>query len=153
MEYKLATKSQAVALFDRFYPRHDEMPEYFPEDSEKRSDCMNYTTPINADELGRLSAEFSSYIPDDEFTTAELQGYLLLYRQSPREAVEKLDEWIKGERAEKQRRKEAEAEAAERRKKIQAANAVPQYPYSYPYPAEVPVVPLAAPLADPVENA
>lgn len=149
MEYKLATKSQAVALFNRFYPRHDEMPEYFFEDSEKRSDII---TPISADELGRLSAEFASYIPDDEFTTAELQGYLLLWRKSPSEAVNKIDEWIKVERAEKQRRKEAEAEAAERRKKMQAASAVPSYPFSYPYPAQVPAVPLATPPTDPVEN-
>ena len=148
MEYKLATKSQAVALFNRFYPRHDEMPEYFSEDPEKRSDFMNN---MSADELECLSAEFASYIPDDEFTTAELQGYLLLYRNGPREAVDKIDEWIKVERAEKQRRKEAEAEAADRRNKMQQA-ARPPYPF-YTYPAQAPAVPLAAPLADPVEDA
>ena len=127
IEYKLATKSQAVALFDRFYPRHDEMPEYAFEDPEKRS------PPISADELGQLSAEFASRIPDDEFTTAELQGYLLLYRKRPREAVDKIDEWIQVERAEKQRKREAEAEAAHRRSKIQAAR---MCPFSYTHPPQ-----------------
>lgn len=148
-EYKLATQSQAVALFNRFYPRHGEMPEYF-EDLDKPSGVTNYIAPISADEHGRLSAEFASRIPDDEFTTAELQGYLLLCRKSPREAVDKIDEWVTAERAEKQRRKEAEAEAADRRAKMQAASVAP-YPWSYSYPAQVPAPP-PAPLADPIET-
>ena len=114
MEYKLATKSQAIALFDRFYPRHDEeegkgagFSLVGPSEMQLEDGTVLHSTP--AAELDRLNVEFASHIPDNEFTTAELQGYLLLHRKSPQSAVDNVEKWIENERADKEKRKEAEA--------------------------------------------
>jgi chaperone BCS1 len=112
VEYKLATKSQAIALFNRFYPRHEEESNgaafsiVFSEKHLEDGTVLHSTPPA---ELDRLNAEFASYIPDNEFTTAELQGYLLLHRKSPQSAVDNVEKWIENERADKEKRKEAEA--------------------------------------------
>lgn len=45
-------------------------------------------------ELQDLAAAFGSKIPDATFTPAEVQGYLIEHRESPRTAVEGVDEWV-----------------------------------------------------------
>lgn len=46
------------------------------------------------EEISKLAVEFGSKIPEGEFTPAELQGYLLKYKKSPRLAVEQVEEWV-----------------------------------------------------------
>ena len=96
IEYKLATKSQARALFDRFYPLDRE--------GEKN---MNQ-------KLQEYGTTFAAQLPEDEFTTAELQGYLLIHKKNPDDAVQYLQEWIGNERAERKRRKEVEQREREK---------------------------------------
>ncbi|KAF8624295.1 hypothetical protein AX15_005928 [Amanita polypyramis BW_CC] len=95
IEYKLATKSQARALFKRFYP-----PD---QGGEKR-----------IDKLQEYGAAFAAQIPEDEFTTAELQGYLLPHKKNPGDAVQYIPEWIENERAERKRRREVEQRMREK---------------------------------------
>lgn len=105
MEYKLATKSQARALFDRFFPPNSQAKYADPDSDEKA-----------AQRLQVRSAAFAEQLPEDEFTTAELQGYLLSHKKNPDGAVKDLNEWIERERAERVRRKEVEQKARAKNK-------------------------------------
>ncbi|KAL0951948.1 hypothetical protein HGRIS_008599 [Hohenbuehelia grisea] len=102
VEYYLATKAQAASLFKRFFP--------------------NYTLS-KPDEKGSsindLSELFAEGIPKHEFSTAELQGYLLLYKREPRSAAENVKGWVEQERISRQEREERLEEA--RKKKLKAA--------------------------------
>lgn len=59
-------------------------------------------------DLDGLAERFASFIPDDTFTPAEIQNHLMRYKNSPRVAVETVQEWRDGllEEKEKKRRKE-----------------------------------------------
>jgi len=47
-----------------------------------------------ADDLVSLALQFRSGIPDNTFSPAQLQGYLLSYRDAPRRAVAELPAWV-----------------------------------------------------------
>ena len=98
IEYKLATKSQARALFNRFYP-----PKYATSDEKDQK-------------LQDRSEAFAEQLPEYEFTTAEIQGYLLSHKKDPEGAVKDLQEWVECERAERERRKEVEKKEREKAK-------------------------------------
>jgi chaperone BCS1 len=71
---------------------------------------------VDPDHLQKLALSFASGIPDDTFTPAQLQGFLLSYRSRPAKAVADVAAWV---RDEKGRLDEAEQRAkrwAERRK-------------------------------------
>ncbi|KAI9204308.1 BCS1 N terminal-domain-containing protein [Polychytrium aggregatum] len=69
----LATSSQAQGLFDQFYP-HDE----------------------TSSEIMELSIEFARGIPDRTYSMAQLQGYLMRYKNNPQLAVQNVGELIRG---------------------------------------------------------
>ena len=60
--------------------------------------------------LVELAKEFASHVPEHEFSTAELQGYLLMCKKSPEHAVSEISEWVEVERKERKERKENEEE-------------------------------------------
>lgn len=62
-----------------------------------------------AENVCQLAERFSSAIVPDEFTTAELQGYLLSCKTAPEAAVAGISSWIEQEHKERQERKEREA--------------------------------------------
>ncbi|KAK4239577.1 BCS1 N terminal-domain-containing protein [Achaetomium macrosporum] len=73
-------------------------------------------------ELKRLALEFSGKIPNELFTPAQVQGYLLNYRDSPLDAVANVERWVKEEvemveAAKKKERKAAEAKKKKRRER------------------------------------
>ena len=45
-------------------------------------------------ELQEIAAEFAMLVPEDTFTPAEIQGFLLTRKKEPRRALAELDEWI-----------------------------------------------------------
>jgi chaperone BCS1 len=69
------------------------------------------------EELEKLALEFSKCIPSEVFTPAQIQGYLLNYRDSPVDAATKMAEWVKEELQTIQAAKEKERKAAEAKKK------------------------------------
>lgn len=71
--------------------------------------------------LVELAKEFASYVPEHEFSTAELQGYLLMCRKSPERAVSGISEWMEVERKERKERKEKEEERKQRSKEKKEA--------------------------------
>ena len=49
--------------------------------------------PLTKDELEGLSVRFADELPEGRFAPSDVQGYLLLYRKKPREAVDKVGVW------------------------------------------------------------
>ncbi|KAK2460429.1 hypothetical protein APHAL10511_007594 [Amanita phalloides] len=96
VEYKLATHDQIFALFSRIYLQE------MQRDDELR------------DTIGPLAQAFTSRVPENEFTTAELQGYLLIHRKEPAKALEGVLGWVNDERIERERRRVAAEEEAQK---------------------------------------
>ncbi|KAH6612301.1 BCS1 N terminal-domain-containing protein [Chaetomium sp. MPI-SDFR-AT-0129] len=72
---------------------------------------------VPQDELERLALEFSKHIPPDVFTPAQIQGYLLNYRDSPVDASASVASWVQEELKLIEAAKEKERKAAEAKKK------------------------------------
>ncbi|KAI8583676.1 hypothetical protein K450DRAFT_222254 [Umbelopsis ramanniana AG] len=68
--FENATQAQAAELFRKFYPRIPEI------------------------EAAMMSKEFSSSIPDRQFSMAHLQGYLMGQKNDPVAAVTGITEWV-----------------------------------------------------------
>ncbi|PFH50191.1 hypothetical protein AMATHDRAFT_61519 [Amanita thiersii Skay4041] len=140
IEYKLATKGQARALFNRIYDTQNEdvteaekSPQQQQRPSEEKEkpessvpvpaqdmDSNSFPLPdtfISAAALAHYAEAFAAQIPEDEFTTAELQGFLLGCRREPPEVtMREVGAWIEGEREEKRKRREAVERERERRR-------------------------------------
>lgn len=111
--YSLATKSQAAALFTHFFPNPKLSSLNVTEDSAGlvtgSEDNASY-----GEHIAKLSETFASHVPSDEFSTAEIQGYLLGCKGQPEQAVMGAVGWIKQERREKE--EAYERQAKEKRK-------------------------------------
>jgi len=131
IQYKMATKKQAWALYRRFFPESrfaDVVAK--AEGGDTITHCQGPPTTnheklfndsersFNADgtlsRLSELADQFAEFIPDDEFSTAELQGYLLMCKMKPLDAVSGIAEWIEQERTEKRERAEREEKRKEK---------------------------------------
>lgn len=73
---------------------------------------------VSDEELEELAQEFGSKITKDIFTPAKLGGYLLAYRNDPRDALEGIDEWVAGVVANWEEVERRAKEAALARKKM-----------------------------------
>ena len=58
--------------------------------------ALNSTEPPSAD-LPGLASQFASKVPTHTFSTAELQGYLLLHKDAPEDAVGGVGGWVESE--------------------------------------------------------
>jgi len=72
---------------------------------------------LNEGELEKLALKFSGQIPDNAFTPAQLQGYLLNHRSSPAVAVAETAAWVEDERVKKEEGKKRAKQAREYRAK------------------------------------
>jgi chaperone BCS1 len=122
VEYHLASKQQAYQLFLRWYsiPRGDHIL-LKPNISLSTSSLSNADTvslsSISTEKLMQFAREFEGYIPEKEFSTAELQGYLLLWKHDPIGAVSSVKNWIEKE---KERRRAKEEKERIKKEKEQA---------------------------------
>ncbi|KAK0704584.1 BCS1 N terminal-domain-containing protein [Lasiosphaeris hirsuta] len=96
-------------MFLRMYAREGDGPAPAPI-GEKTVD------PLSEEELERLAREFATKIPDNVFTPAQLQGYLLNYRGSPVDAAANIAPWAKEEQQLMEEAKERARKAAEQKK-------------------------------------
>lgn len=114
ISYKLATKHQAWALYKRFFPESsfaDEVagaPCVHKSETKERNGHSVASSGYTKSCLSELAHQFSDAIPEEEFSTAELQGYLLTYKMKPFEATRGVAEWVAFERKEKRDREERE---------------------------------------------
>jgi chaperone BCS1 len=130
IQYKMATKKQAWALYRRFFPESrfsdvvakpeggDTTNQYQGPPTNREKLLNDNDKSFNADgklsRLSELASRFAELIPDDEFSTAELQGYLLMCKMKPLDAVSGVAEWIEQERTEKREREEREEKRKEK---------------------------------------
>ncbi|KAL0945597.1 hypothetical protein HGRIS_014754 [Hohenbuehelia grisea] len=105
VKYNLATKQQAAMLFTRFFPASRFNGSASKDDTSEKREIHDIPT---------LAAQFASSFPEHEFTTAELQGYLLPRKARPREAAEGIIAWVAHERSERAARAARDAARAAR---------------------------------------
>ena len=125
VEFKLASQHQAGELFKRFYTPEDATAPAIEDHDDGESDKdSGYSTPpkeklvevelpegekllaSGRKELGLTDLEISSekfkeYIPDREFSMAALQGYLMMHKGRPHDAIEFVEGWVAEEKAKK----------------------------------------------------
>ncbi|KAJ7713413.1 P-loop containing nucleoside triphosphate hydrolase protein [Mycena metata] len=104
IEYGLSTTEQAKALFLRFFPAA-RFPQLAGVDATEKGTSVHV-----------LAEEFAETVPSQEFSTAELQGYLQGFKTQPVEAVRSVATWVEEERRDRAAR---EAREEERRAKVQ----------------------------------
>ncbi|KAF5027395.1 hypothetical protein F66182_472 [Fusarium sp. NRRL 66182] len=103
--FKNATSDQATELFYRMYEvsRNKPVPMSKTRPAATKAqngsihglvDSKGQETKLSADELEKISDEFGSLIPEDMFSPAEIQGFLLKRKKSPRKALGDAAGWI-----------------------------------------------------------
>jgi chaperone BCS1 len=110
IEYKLATHAQGAALFDRFYPIKHVTPEPLVDSSNEKVATDEEKIAV----LRRLNDDFTSHIPEHEFSTAELQGFLLSCKMMPEKAAKTIQGWVADERRQREE-KQARIDAKKRK--------------------------------------
>jgi chaperone BCS1 len=88
VEFTNATTHQARELFMRMYAPESRQ---FLSGATKADDKAG---PPTSAELSKIAEGFSSKIPSGEFSPAELQGFLLKYKEAPRNALSKVEIWV-----------------------------------------------------------
>ncbi|KAF8055229.1 P-loop containing nucleoside triphosphate hydrolase protein [Lyophyllum atratum] len=138
IQYKFATKAQALALFLRFFARAPTSTTNTSTSTltlhfEKQDATITPTSTLTSS-IPDLAAQFTAHIPEHEFSTAELQGFLLSCKRDPIRAVTTAAEWVAhelGERGAKHAREEERKmkarEKREERERRQMEGAVAKF--------------------------
>ncbi len=71
---------------------------------------------LTRSEVDKLATMFSDLLPEREFSMAALQGYLMMYKTRPAEAVHDFTAWVEKERKEKKDREAKKAREATKAK-------------------------------------
>lgn len=128
VEFKLASKHQAAELFKRFYMSDDTttMKAEDVSDGGESDKDSGYSTPpkeklvdvelpegdnllvsgqkgLGLAELALLNEKFKEHIPDREFSMAAIQGYLMMHKGRPHDAIECAEGWVKEEKTRKEK--------------------------------------------------
>ncbi|KAK1218792.1 hypothetical protein PQX77_018502 [Marasmius sp. AFHP31] len=72
---------------------------------------------LSKSQLEKLATEFAEAIPEREISMASLQGYLMVYKIRPENAVKDVPAWVEGEVKERRDKERKKQERAERRRK------------------------------------
>ncbi|EGO00466.1 hypothetical protein SERLA73DRAFT_89460 [Serpula lacrymans var. lacrymans S7.3] len=80
--------------------------------------CQHSAKPLDAAKLAQLAKKFADSIPEEEFSVAALQGYLLKNKSQPETAAEEAAPWVISERELKERLKK-EKEQREIKEKLE----------------------------------
>ncbi|KAF4947037.1 hypothetical protein FSARC_14055 [Fusarium sarcochroum] len=103
--FKNATSGQATELFYRMYElsRNKPVPMSKTRSTAPKAqngsihslvDSKGKETTLSTEELKEISQEFGQLIPEGMFSPAEIQGFLLKRKKSPRKALEDSAGWI-----------------------------------------------------------
>ncbi|KAF9779268.1 P-loop containing nucleoside triphosphate hydrolase protein [Thelephora terrestris] len=130
VEFKLASQYQAGELFKRFYKPEKASPKKLlgaaVADGGESGKDSGYVTPSEerlvdielpedekplpshekkpyTTELVRLSEEFKAHIPDREISMAALQGYLMMHKGRPGDAIDGVEAWVQKEKARREK--------------------------------------------------
>ncbi|OLN96283.1 putative mitochondrial chaperone BCS1-B 1 [Colletotrichum chlorophyti] len=111
------SKQSAKGMFERMYRPHPSTQTASAPHGDQNAKVLRKE---QEEEFDRLAEKFSSQVPDDIFTPAQLQGFLLNHRNAPEEAAKRVGSWTVEEKAlmdEAQRRKKLVAERKAKKKK------------------------------------
>ena len=89
---------------------------YTPDRSHK-SALADTNHEVSEEDLQKLASEFGGKIPENTFTPAQLQGFLLDHRNAPVGAIAQFSVWAKEEKARMEAAEQSAKEAEERRAK------------------------------------
>ncbi|KAI1067641.1 hypothetical protein LB506_004043 [Fusarium annulatum] len=103
--FKNATSAQASELFYRMYEMSRNKPVPMSKTKPATPKAQNGSihslvdnkgkeTTLSIEELKEISQEFGQLIPEGMFSPAEIQGFLLKRKKSPRKALEDASGWI-----------------------------------------------------------
>ncbi|KAG9690187.1 P-loop containing nucleoside triphosphate hydrolase protein, partial [Aureobasidium melanogenum] len=102
IKFSYATTPQIKSLFLRMYTG-DNIPTDttktflstvgIKRDTESLASNEDGEALLTQDELEALSTRFAEKLPEGKFAPSDVQGYLLLYRKKPREAVDQVEAW------------------------------------------------------------
>ncbi|KAJ7243767.1 P-loop containing nucleoside triphosphate hydrolase protein [Mycena rebaudengoi] len=133
IRYTLATRAQAKALYERLY-RDAEVDE---KGGRRPGMDGDYTAEEQAPDEPDAEG-FAAAMRDYEYSTAELQGYLLTNRDRPVAAAAEMGAWVARQRIEREEKEVRNAERKERKERMRAAREAARYHFAhaapYPYP-------------------
>ena len=103
-----ATSEQAGELLHRMYETRwphqqlvsakDEKKKPATEENKKKQSQLTYNDgdgkPVTAEELKEIASEFGNMVPNQTFSPAEIQGFLLKRKKSPRKALADAPSWV-----------------------------------------------------------
>ncbi|KAK6537485.1 hypothetical protein TWF694_011670 [Orbilia ellipsospora] len=98
-------------LFKAVYADLDDLPGFIRGKSKMTKEER---AQKHKEKLEKLAQEFSSRVPSDKFTPAEVQGYLLSHKSDPEDALDCLDEWLQSKLREINLVEQAEQKAKEK---------------------------------------
>ncbi|KAL5518422.1 BAT2_1 [Sanghuangporus vaninii] len=134
LEYKLANQYQIQETYLRFYEqRFVRSEEESSRDTEAKGPApprpslmsmhieKDDEPPLARDEVHELARRFAEAIPEDTFSLAQIQGYLLTKKVQPRGAAGGAAEWVKNRTEEKRKLEELKEKKRQKRRETQAA--------------------------------
>ncbi|EPQ51535.1 P-loop containing nucleoside triphosphate hydrolase protein [Gloeophyllum trabeum ATCC 11539] len=89
IEFKHASRYQARELFRTFYAPGDDAPM-----NPNGSLMHDFKTSDSKHEVSDLASQFADAVPDESFSMASLQGYLMMYKTSHQEAATNIADWV-----------------------------------------------------------
>nr|GAT56965.1 mitochondrial chaperone BCS1 [Mycena chlorophos] len=92
IRYSLATAEQLKDAFHRFYPCDTGSP------AGAFKSTSGACTQLARSEVEQLALEFAAAIPQDAYSVAQIQGYLLGYKKDPFGAVAHVAAWVESQR-------------------------------------------------------
>lgn len=132
IEFKLASRAVMAELFHRMFDSYDnDLEPVLVPVKDPLTGIVKYTIEkpkvdsedFSADELKKMSEKFANMIPDENFSPAEIQGFLLRFKRHPKKAIDATEKWVQDVLAEREKRKQKDAdkvlkEAEEEKNKV-----------------------------------
>ncbi|KAF8506402.1 mitochondrial chaperone BCS1 [Hysterangium stoloniferum] len=112
--YRLASTSQIRALFVRLFPER-----IFCDPSAPLIGGRVLVEHLTVEKISMLADEFAEKIPAFEFSVAEIQGFILGYKFSPRDAVGEVEAWVEKETRQRRETQEQKTKLREQRMKAE----------------------------------
>ncbi|PKS10121.1 hypothetical protein jhhlp_001871 [Lomentospora prolificans] len=84
-------------------------------------------------ELGKLATKFSTQLPEERFTPAQIQGFLLGHKEEPHEAVAEIGKWVTKEVKIMEQTEAFEKANKERRRKKRESRKLAKLTHSEPF--------------------
>lgn len=106
---ELATRTQIQELFVKMYGDVRDAENFTDAAKEKKQQ-----------ELQALAEEFAAKVKERYFAPAEIQGFLLVRRREPKQAIEEVEAWMLEVEEERKKRGEEEQEEQEKKRKREA---------------------------------